>query len=98
MTEGHETPKLEGQEAPRAPNPWFRLPYLVLFVIIFEVVKLIVELIAIVQFVLRVVSGHSNERLRSFGAGLGRYLGDVVNYLTYATDATPYPFGPWPGE
>ncbi|HKI97202.1 MAG TPA: DUF4389 domain-containing protein [bacterium] len=101
MTEPHETPPAEptgGLPVPRPPSPWFRLPYLVLFVIVFEVVKLLVELIAVVQFILRVATGKPNERLHTFGAGLGRYVREITDYLTYASDATPYPFGPWPRE
>ena len=79
-------------------NPWFRLPYLVLYVIVFELAKVLTELIAVVQFLLRVITGKPNDRLRSFGGGLGRYLREVVHYLTYQTDEVPYPFGPWPRE
>jgi hypothetical protein len=98
MTEPHDTPRPDEPAAglPKPPNPWFRLPYLVLFAIVFEIAKWLVALVTVVQFVLRVTIGHSNERLRHFGDGLAAYLRDVVAYLTYASDAIPYPFGPWP--
>jgi Domain of unknown function (DUF4389) len=98
MSEPHDTPPggTAGSGAePRPPNPWFRLPYLVLFAVVFEVVRAIVYLVAVVQFLLRVITGHPNERLCTFGGGLGRYLRDITAYLSYASDATPYPFGPW---
>lgn len=99
MSETHETPPLGGSEAePKATNPWFRLPYLVLFVVVFEVSRLVVYLVTVVQFVLRVVAGHPNGRLRTFGGGLSRYLRAITAYLTYAEDEPPYPFSAWPRE
>ena len=98
MVQAHETPPgVEGgATTPREPSPWMRIPYLLLFVIVFEVCKSIVYLTAVVQFVLRVATGKPNERLSRFGGGMGRYLREIVAYLTYSADATPYPFGPWP--
>ena len=64
--------------------------------IVFEIVEAIVFVTAVVQFILRVATGHPNERLRGFGAGMARYLREVVAFLTYDSDEIPYPFGPWP--
>jgi hypothetical protein len=52
--------------------------------------------VAIVQLVLAAVAGGSNERLRSFGRSLGRYLAQVTGFLTFATEEVPFPFVDWP--
>lgn len=99
MSETHESPQLgEGATEPKATNPWYRLPYLVLFIVVFEVARVIVYLTTLVQFVLRVATGHPNERLRSFGGTLSRYLHAITAYLTYEADEPPYPFSAWPHE
>lgn len=98
MTEHNEHPPEEGglDTPPKEPNPWYRLPYLVLFAIVFEIVQAVVGVVAVVQFVLRVATGHPNGRLRTLGGHLGRYVREVVAFLTFESDAIPYPFGPWP--
>ena len=80
----------------RETGGWTRLPYLVLFIIVFELVEFVVFLTALVQFILRVSIGRPNERLSQLGAGLGRYAREVIGFLTFATDVIPYPFGSWP--
>jgi Domain of unknown function (DUF4389) len=86
-----------GAGAPsRERSPWRRLPFLVLFIIVYELTKVLVYLVALVQFILHVATGRPNERLRSFGAGLGRYVPILIAYLTDSTDELPFPFGPWP--
>jgi hypothetical protein len=98
MAQAHDTPPNPegGATKSRESSPWWRIPYLVLFVVIFEVCKSIVYLTALVQLVLRIATGKPNERLRRFGGGMGRYLREIVAYLTYSSDAAPYPFGSWP--
>lgn len=105
MSEHNDTPhgSTEGgssaQQEDSRPVPssgWYRLPYMLLFVVVFEIAEIIVYVTALVQFVLRMVTGHPNERLRTFGGDLSRYVGGIVAYLTYKSDAVPYPFGPWP--
>ena len=83
---------------PREASPWLHLPYLVLFIVVFEVCKAITYLTAVVQLVLRIATGRPNERLRQLGGGLSRYLREIAAYLTQHSDATPYPFGPWPQD
>lgn len=90
-----EEPKPEG---PRPPGAWARLPYLVLFVVAFELSKAVMYFVLVVQFLLRVTTGHANERLRGFGGHLGRYVRDIVAFLTYESDAMPFPFAPWPKD
>jgi hypothetical protein len=89
MTEPKDT-------APPERSAWRRLPYLLLFGIVFKIVEVLVCVIALVQFVLHVALGRPNERLRSLGTSLSAYVREIAAYLTYARDTAPYPFGPWP--
>ena len=72
--------------------------YLVLFAILFDLVQLVVVLIALVQYILLLTTGATLPRLRELGLSLGRYLKEIVGFLTFEEDHAPYPFSHWPGE
>ena len=42
------------------------------------------------------LAGKPNDRLVSFGRSLGRYLQQIVEFLTFATEEMPFPFNDWP--
>ena len=102
MSETHESSRQETPTTEAGPvretGGWYRLPYLILFIIVFELVELVVFVTTLVQFILRVTLGRPNERLSQLGAGLGRYTREVIAFLTFATDVIPYPFGSWPEQ
>lgn len=86
----------ESEKTVTVRSPWVRLPTLILFVVIFDVVEFIVVLVMLVQFVLHLFTGRANANLRGLGATLGEYAAEIVGFLTYRFDEIPYPFGPWP--
>ena len=77
-------------------SAWRRLLYMVLFVIIFNVAELVLYVLITVQFLFRLISGQTVERSRAFGGELAAYVREIIAFLTYHTETTPYPFGPWP--
>jgi hypothetical protein len=42
------------------------------------------------------VGGGSNERLRGVGRSIGRYLGQIAAFVSFATEDVPFPFSDWP--
>lgn len=82
----------------KAGNKWLRLVWMILFVIILHLAGLVLLLATVVQFLLHLFTGSSNERLRDFGAGLGTYVSQVIAFLTYAAESRPFPFAPWPRD
>jgi hypothetical protein len=54
--------------------------------------------IAVIQFVLALLSDTPNDRLAALGLGLGRYLQQIANFLTFATEEVPFPFSDWPSD
>jgi hypothetical protein len=50
----------------------------------------------LVQLVMTATDGASNERLRSFGRAVGRYLAQIADFVTFATEEVPFPFSDWP--
>ncbi|MDA1133181.1 MAG: DUF4389 domain-containing protein [Proteobacteria bacterium] len=75
---------------------WRRLAYIVVFVIAFNVAELVLWAVVAVQFLSRLFSGRPIERASVFGQGLASYAYQIVCFLTFRTDQTPWPFAPWP--
>jgi hypothetical protein len=50
----------------------------------------------VIQFMMMLLAGKTNERLASFGSSLGCYLQQIVCFLTFATETKPFPFSDWP--
>ena len=40
----------------------------------------------------------TNVDLTRFGASLGRYARQIIEFLTFVTELAPYPFAAWPAE
>jgi hypothetical protein len=45
---------------------------------------------------LAVLSDGPNARLLAFGRSLGLYLGQIADFVSFATEDVPFPFGDWP--
>ena len=73
-----------------------RLLHLLLFAIVFWVLCWTVALTAIVQLAFRVFGDAPSPELQRFGAGLARYAGQVIAYLSFASERLPFPFSDWP--
>ena len=70
-----------------------RLAFVVLFSIFgyFSLIALIV--LAVIQLVLTVLNDRPNETIKSAMTILGRYISDVMDYLSFQTDERPFPLG-----
>ncbi len=77
-------------------NIWVRGLYMLLIALIFHVVVMVMSVVAIIQFVLAVLSDVPNERLKSLGRNLGIYMRQITVFLTFASEEVPFPFSDWP--
>ena len=77
-------------------SAWIRLLYLMLYAVILNITEGITFIVAVVQFVFHLFTGGPNARLAEFGDGLAAYMREIVAFLTYHTNALPFPFGHWP--
>lgn len=75
---------------------WIRIIYMVLFWLAGHIVIALVLLTAVVQGVLSLLSGQPNLDLQAFSLGLNRYLYQVASFLTFNSEAKPFPFSDWP--
>ncbi len=79
-----------------AKTTWIRLAKMILFGVILWVVRFIIGIVAVVQWLLLLTTGSTNPRLSSFGRSLGSYDYQIAAYLSFHTEYMPYPFAPWP--
>ncbi len=49
--------------------------------------------LAALQFVVLLITGKPNDTIQSIIVILGRYVGEVMDYLSFKTDTTPFPLG-----
>jgi Domain of unknown function (DUF4389) len=79
-----------------ARSTWLRALYMILFGVAFYLAELVLAAVAVVQFLFALFAGHRLEPLAAFGAQLAVWLGQVVSFLTFASEAKPFPFTAWP--
>jgi hypothetical protein len=56
----------------------------------------LILVVAVIQFVMMLLNDAPNDRLLAFGRSLGRYLQQLANFLTFASEEIPFPFSDWP--
>lgn len=83
--------------APTQRNIWLRALLMLLMAVAFQLAAAVLCALAVLQFVLALVSA-PNERLRRFGGSLGRYLGQIAHFVSFANEEVPFPFSDWPGS
>ena len=85
---------------PVSPQPdlGIRVVYMLLFGVVFWVLCWILAATTLVQLIVRLLNGSANADLTRFGASLARYARQVIEFLTFVTELTPYPFTAWPAE
>lgn len=75
-----------------------RFLYTILFLLVFEILRLIVQVTVLAQYVYLLVMGTPSPQLKKFGGRVSDYTYRVLRYLTLNENAKPYPFNRFPGE
>ncbi len=75
---------------------WLRVLLMLLLALAYQLCGTLLFFIALIQFVFSLVNDRPNARLQNFGRSLGRYLQQLVNFLSFATEELPFPFSDWP--
>lgn len=79
------------------PKHWIRLLLMVLmFIILFTLVKFILSIALIVQWALVLFTGEPNARLLHFTKGLNRYGYQIMEFISYNSELKPFPLSDWP--
>jgi len=86
------------QEHVKSKSTWLRLLFMILFVALWSLSRVVVLAVIIVQFFWVLLSGETNARLLALGKSLATYSLQIILYLTYNTETQPFPFADWPSD
>lgn len=78
------------------PDLWIRLIYMLVFGLLTALARLVVAIIAIIQFIVVLFTGSANQNLCNLGQGVARWTEQAYEFLTFASELKPYPFHEWP--
>ena len=77
-------------------STWMRGLYILLFSIFYGIAEFVMYMIIIFQFILKLLTGDTNDRLRKLAQGISTYIYQILQFLSFNSDSHPYPFGAWP--
>ena len=77
-------------------NIWLRGLLMILMALAYQLASTLLACVALIQFVLALVSDAPNPRLMAFGRSLGRYQGQIADFVSFAIEEPPFPFTDWP--
>ncbi len=86
----------EVKENLKSQSTWKRGLYMLLYIIFSRVAEIVLGFVVLFQFLLRLFTGETNERLLKLGQGLSTYVYQTLQFLTFNSEYHPYPFGAWP--
>lgn len=81
-----------------ASETWLRGLFMLLFVFLLMVARVVTGAVLVIQFLFTVFTGHCNDNLREFGANLAMYVYQALLFVTYNSESKPFPFSPWPSN
>ncbi|MCZ6487312.1 MAG: DUF4389 domain-containing protein [Gammaproteobacteria bacterium] len=77
-------------------STWMRGLYMLLFTIFYTLAEILLFTIVVFQFVLKLLSGDTNDRLRKLGQQISTYIYQILQFMSFNSEQHPYPFGGWP--
>lgn len=80
------------------PDTWLRGLFILVFGVILYFAVILVWLVAVFQFVTKLLTGDLNRQVADFNGGLLRYISLILGYITFQSDDKPFPFSPWPEQ
>ncbi|MCU0589622.1 MAG: DUF4389 domain-containing protein [Syntrophobacteraceae bacterium] len=75
-----------------------RFLYSLLFLIVFEILKLVIQVTVLFQFVYLLITRTYSEPLRAFSNKAATYAYKIVRYITLNEDVRPFPMTEFPPE
>ena len=75
-----------------------RFLYTLLYLVVLEVLKVVVQISVILQFIYLLITQKYSEPLRNFSNKLAAYAYRVVRYVTLNENFRPFPFNDFPPE
>ena len=86
----------EVKENLKSQSTWMRGLHILIFAVCYTIAEIVLFAIIVFQFLLKLFTAETNERLRKLGQGLSTYIYQILQYMNFNSDYQPYPFGAWP--
>lgn len=83
-------------ESIKSRGTWTRGLFMLIFAAVLWFSRIVLFVMAVVQFVSVLIAGRPVARLLPFGRGLSNYMRDIGLYLSWNADEVPWPGSPWP--
>jgi len=80
----------------KSQSTWKRGLYMLIYSFFYTFADIVLYGLIIFQFLLKLFTGDTNERLRKLGQGLSTYIYQILQYLNFNSNYQPFPFGAWP--
>ena len=80
----------------KSQSTWMRGLYFLIYAVFYTIAEIVLFALIIFQFLLKLFTADTNERLRKLGQGLSTYIYQILQYMNFNSDYQPYPFGAWP--
>ena len=80
----------------KSQSTWKRGLYMLLYLLFSSLAEIVLAAVIIFQFLLKLFTGETNDRLLKLGQSLSTYLYQVFVFMSFNTEYHPYPFGAWP--
>lgn len=77
-------------------STWMRGLYMLLFALFYAIAEVVLFAVVLFQFLLKLFTGDTNDRLRKLGQSLATYIYQIIQFLAFNSEYHPYPFGAWP--
>lgn len=78
-------------------NHWTRIVLTVLFIFLLRRFALLaIELITILQVLVNLFTSKPHASLTNIAKSLTVYVTQINQFVTYQSEARPFPFSPWP--
>ena len=80
----------------KSQSTWIRGLYILIYAVFYTIAEIVLFAIIVFQFLLKLFTSDTNERLCKLGQGLSTYIYQILQYMTFNSEYQPYPFGAWP--
>lgn len=80
----------------KSQSTWMRGLYILIYALCYTIAEILLCAVIVFQFLLKLFTADTNERLRKLGQGLSTYVYQILQYMNFNSDYQPYPFGAWP--
>ena len=80
----------------KSQSTWMRGLYMLIYLVFYTIADIVLFAVIVFQFLMKLFTGDTNDRLLKLGQGLSTYIYQVLQYLSFNSEYQPYPFGAWP--